>query len=92
MSFKLFKSNKNRIAFSAIHPHAMRSQNHNFNKGLSLRQQSAGLLHKNNKPIKMSIHIKKKGVPLTSGNTGSMGRLQKTKALAAINSKCDSCK
>ena len=92
MSFKLFKSNKNRIPFNALHPHAMRSQNRNFYKGLSLRQQSAGLAHKNNKPIKMSIHRKKNGVPLTSGNTGAMGRLQKAKALAAINSKCDSCK
>lgn len=84
MSFKLLKSNKNRVAFGAIYPHAMRSLNYNFDKGLSLRQQSAGLSYKNNNPIKVSLYKKKYGVPLSSGGkVGSMGRLQRLKALAA---------
>lgn len=64
------------------------SQNPNYSQGYNKKYQQTFL---GKKPIpqsnSQSTSYKKKGKPLPSLNLGSLGRLQKLKALAAKNSK-----
>jgi surface protein len=80
-----FSSEKNRVALKAKHPYAMRSQHQNYNKESNKRKQSVFSLRSKNTGS-LPIH-KRIGKPVRQSSTGSMGRLEKLKALAARRSK-----